>query len=53
MFSEGIRYDPRRLDGLFTMSHPTIGANLQQLVCALEWVKQGIPNFTNLVAPLH
>ena len=51
--AEGIRYDPRRLEGLLTMKPPTNGANLQQFICALQWVKQGIPNFTELVAPLH
>jgi len=51
--ANGIRYDPRRLDGLLTMAPPATGANLQQFLCALQWLKQGIPNFTALVAPLH
>ena len=51
--AQGIRYDPRRLEGLLSMEPPSSGSNLQQFVCALQWVKQGIPNFTELVAPLH
>ena len=51
--AEGIRYDPRRLDGLLSMEPPTTGANLQQFICALQWVKQGIPNFSELILPLH
>ena len=54
MVSEsGIRYDPRRPDGLLNMEPPTSGANLQQFICALQWVKSGIPNFTDLISPLH
>ena len=51
--AEGVRYDPRRLDGLLTMEPPTTGGHLQQFLCALQWLKQGIPNFTELVSPLH
>lgn len=51
--ADGIRYDPRRLEGLLNMEPPTTGAHLQQFVCALQWVKQGIPNFTELILPLH
>lgn len=50
---DGVRYDPRRLDALKSMEPPTTGAHLQQFLCALQWVKKGIPNFTELVAPLH
>lgn len=53
LFSNGLRYDPRRMDGLLSMQPPTTGSHLQQFVCALQWVKQGIPNFTRLVSPLH
>lgn len=54
MVSEpGIRYDPRRLDRLLNMEPPTSGANLQQFICALQWVKNGITNFTDLIYPLH
>lgn len=51
--AKGVRYDPRRMDGLLSMSPPTTGSNLQQFVCALQWVKQGIPNFSPMVSPLH
>lgn len=29
------------------------GAHLQQFICALQWMEQGIPNFTNLVISFH
>lgn len=54
MISEsGIRYDPHRLDGLLKMKPPFSTTNLQQFTCTLQWVKNGIPNFTELIPPLH
>lgn len=50
---DGIRFDPARLEGLLNMESPSNGAHLQQLLCALQWVKLGIPNFTDIVSPLH
>lgn len=50
---DGVRFDPRRLNELLWMEPPITGANLQQFICALQWVKQGIPQFTDIVSPLH
>lgn len=35
------------------MQPPTTGAHFQKFVCALQWVKQVILNFSDLVTPLH
>lgn len=51
--AEGIRFDPRRFDGLLNMELPTTGTHLQQFVCALQWIRLAIPLFTELVAPLN
>lgn len=51
--ASGARFDPRRHHALLTMEPLTTGAHLQQFLCALQWVKKGIPQFTELVAPLH
>ena len=51
--AHGIRYDPKRLEGLLNMGPPTTGAHLQQFLCALQWVKNGITQFSELVQPLH
>ena len=51
--AEGITFDPRGIDGLQQMAEPTDGAQRQQLFCALQWVKTGIPNFNRIVEPLH
>lgn len=49
----GVRCDPRSLDGLLTMEPPNTGSELQKLIYALQWVRQGIHQFTELVPPLH
>lgn len=50
---DGIRFDPRRIDGIQKIELPKTGCQLQQFVCALQWVKTAIPNFTMIVEPLH
>lgn len=51
--SDGIRQDPRGLNGQLHMEPPTIGAHLKRFYWAIQWVKQAIRNFTELVALLH
>ena len=46
--ADGIRYDPKRLDGLLKMEPPTTGAHLQQFLCAPQGLKNGIPLFLAL-----
>jgi RNase H-like domain found in reverse transcriptase len=49
----GVRFDPRRAQGLLDLPAPTTGADLQQFVCALNWMRTSIPSFATLIAPLH
>ena len=49
----GIRYDPSRLEGLLSREPPTTGPDLQQFLCALHRVKDGITTFTHIIQPLH
>ena len=53
MSADGIKYDPRRMTAFPAMEPPTTGAHLQQFLCALQWVKQGLPQFSDLVKTLH
>ena len=50
---EGIKLDPRRLQALLDMPEPANGAQLQQFVCAANWMRSAIPNFNGMVAILH
>lgn len=35
------------------MKSPTTGTHLQQFICAVQWVRMGIPKFTNIIECLH
>lgn len=44
--------DPRCLDGLMNMPEPRTGDQLQQFVCAANWMRATIPEFNKTMAPL-
>ena len=46
----GVRLDPRRLKALLAISQPT--TELQQFVCAANWMRTAIPRFNELIEPL-
>lgn len=50
---EGITFDPRRIDGIRNMSSPRTGSELQQFVCAMQWMRSGIPSFSSVIGPLQ
>jgi hypothetical protein len=49
---EGVTHDPVRLQGLQDMPVPVTGRDLQQWVCALNWMRQSLPKFNELVEDL-
>jgi hypothetical protein len=50
--ADGILFDPRRLNALREMSLPVTGADLQQFLCALGWMRKGIPDYSRRTRPL-
>lgn len=50
---EGIRLDPARLVALVNMPRPKSGDQLQQFLCASNWMRSAIPSYTAKVEPLH
>ncbi|KAH9106103.1 hypothetical protein AeMF1_018211 [Aphanomyces euteiches] len=50
--ADGIGHDPLRLAGLRDLGTPSSAQDLQQFVGALNWMRQSIPKFSELVAPL-
>jgi len=53
MVSEhGVRHDPARIDALMSLPPPTTGQELQQFICAMNWMRMSIPAFNKLTAPL-
>ncbi|KAG3231289.1 hypothetical protein PI124_g23616 [Phytophthora idaei] len=49
---EGVRHDPARLTALTSLPLPSTGQDLQQFICAMDWMRTAIPAFNKLVAPL-
>jgi len=49
----GVRFDPRNLKALKDMKYPTTGGELQQFMCATNWMRMGIPEYAITVGPLH
>ncbi len=44
--------DPSRMSALLNMSSPATGADLQQFLCAANWMRRAIPGFNKLTAVL-
>lgn len=50
--ADGVKYDPRRLNGQHNRSHPENTAELSQFFNRLLWMSNYIPKFASRVAPL-
>ncbi|KAE9000966.1 hypothetical protein PR001_g18645 [Phytophthora rubi] len=50
---QGVRHDPERIDTLRQMPYPTTAAELQQFVCAINWMRDSIVDYARQVAPLQ
>lgn len=50
--AQGWRFDPKNMESFKDMSVPTTGANLQQFVCNLNWIRMIIPDYVAIIAPL-
>ena len=51
--AQGVRHDPQRISARITMGNPVTAGNLQQYVCALGWMRNHIPRYSTLIAPLQ
>jgi len=49
----GITHSPSRIQGLVELSPPATAADLQQFVCATNWMRASIPAYNQLVDPLR
>ena len=49
---KGVRLDPSRLEALLNMPPPSTGDALHQFLCAANWMRSCIPQFTTVTAPL-
>ena len=46
---DGIVMDPTRLQSSLDLSLPRTGADLQEFVCAANWMQTVIPKFTKVI----
>jgi len=51
--SDGVQFHPRHYESLVSMKKPTMAGELQQLLCATNWMRTSIPNYAVVVEPLH
>jgi hypothetical protein len=49
----GIEHDPARLKTLGEMPTPTNAAELQQFLCAMNWLRNALPDFNRVTEPLQ
>ncbi|OWZ03680.1 LOW QUALITY PROTEIN: hypothetical protein PHMEG_00024542 [Phytophthora megakarya] len=50
---DGVRHDPERINSLREMPYPTTAANLQQFLCAANWLRGSIVGYAEAVKPLQ
>lgn len=51
--SRGVRFNPRKLDTLLNMKTPEFAADLQQFLCAANWMRTSIPEYSKIIYPLR
>ncbi|KAJ0393724.1 hypothetical protein ATCC90586_011174 [Pythium insidiosum] len=51
--ADGVRHCPERIQGLVELPRPETGADLQQFLCAVYWMRQPMPQFNQLTAGLY
>ncbi|GMF57839.1 unnamed protein product [Phytophthora fragariaefolia] len=50
---DGVRHCPERIQGLVDMRPPKTAGELQQFLCAVNWMRQSIPEFTRITTKLY
>lgn len=51
--AEGVKHDPNRIAALRAMPYPTTAAQLQQFLCACNWLRESLVDYARIVAPLQ
>lgn len=51
--AEGVKHCPDRIQGLVDIQPPRTAGELQQFVCAANWMRQSIPEYSRLSAALY
>lgn len=51
--ANGVRHDPFRIAALVSMNPPRNAGELQQFICASNWMRESIPDFARAIQPLQ
>eukprot|EP00644_Phytophthora_capsici_P002534 jgi/Phyca11/105382/e_gw1.11.663.1 len=51
--SDGVAHDPTRIDALRSMPYPTTAGELQQFLCAANWMRESLVDYARQVEPLQ
>ncbi|KAG3002249.1 hypothetical protein PC121_g19546 [Phytophthora cactorum] len=51
--AQGVRHDPERIESLCALPYPKTAGELQQFVCAINWMRKRIVDFARQVSPLQ
>ncbi|KAE9342591.1 hypothetical protein PR003_g9399 [Phytophthora rubi] len=50
---QGVSHDPDRIKALTTLSYPTNAGELQQFLCAANWMRESVVDFARAAKPLQ
>ncbi|POM71351.1 CRN2-like protein [Phytophthora palmivora] len=50
--ADGVRHSPDRIQGLVQLPPPRTAGDLQQFICAVNWMRSSIPNYSALMGDL-
>jgi hypothetical protein len=51
--ADGVRHSPERIQGLVALSTPRTAGELQQFLCAVNWLRSNIPEYSALTHELY
>ncbi|ETL83427.1 hypothetical protein L917_16625 [Phytophthora nicotianae] len=51
--ANGVRHDPARIEALRAMPYPSTAGELQQFICAINWMRESLVDYARQVAPLQ
>jgi hypothetical protein len=49
---KGVWFDPRQLEKIKMILIPETGADLLHFICAVNWMRTSLPEYSDLIAPL-
>ncbi|POM80529.1 LOW QUALITY PROTEIN: Hypothetical protein PHPALM_1626 [Phytophthora palmivora] len=51
--ASGVRHDPARIESLSALPYPSTAGELQQYICAINWMRESLVDYARQVAPLQ